>query len=84
MKGRVVDIPELVEIGKRYKKNAVQVTLRWLLQKGIVAIPKSSRQERIVSNVEIFDFALTESEMTEINNLDQGMRVGPDPDNFDF
>ena len=84
MKGQVVDIPVLVTIGERYGKDAVQVTLRWLYQKGIVAIPKSSRQSRIVSNVEIFDFELTDVEMQQIDALDQGHRVGPDPDNFDF
>ncbi len=84
MKGRVVDIPELIEIGSRHGKNAVHVTLRWLYQKGIVAIPKSSRQERIVSNVQIFDFELSDDEMNTIDNLDQHTRVGPDPDNFDF
>ena len=84
MKGRVVDIPELNEIGARYNKNAVQVTLRWLLQKGIVSIPKSARKERIESNIEIFDFILSSSEMEKIDGLDSGERIGPDPDNFDF
>ncbi|MBX2820497.1 MAG: aldo/keto reductase [Rhodothermaceae bacterium] len=84
MKGRVVDIPELYEIGARYNKNAVQVTLRWLLQKGIVSIPKSARKERIESNIDIFDFALNDAEMDRIEGLDSGERIGPDPDNFNF
>ena len=84
MKGRVIDIPELNEIGSRYGKNAVQVTLRWLLQSEIVSIPKSARKERIISNVDIFDFSLTEEEVQLINALDAGERIGPDPDNFDF
>ena len=84
MKGRVMDIPELVEIGNRHGKNAVQITLRWIYQKDIVSIPKSSRKERIVSNVDIFDFELTDQEMARIDALDQGTRVGPDPDNFNF
>ena len=84
MKGRVVDIPELNEIGARYNKNAVQVTLRWLLQKDIVSIPKSARKQRIESNIEIFDFALSSAEMELIHSLDAGERIGPDPDNFDF
>ncbi len=84
MKGRVMEIPELQAIGRNHGKNPVQVTLRWLLQKSIVAIPKSSRQERIVSNANIFDFSLSEDEMAQIESLDQGVRVGPDPDNFNF
>jgi diketogulonate reductase-like aldo/keto reductase len=84
MKGLVMDIAELVEIGRRHGKNAVQTTLRWIYQKDIVAIPKSSRKERIVSNVDIFDFELNDQEMAQIDALDQGIRVGPDPDNFNF
>ena len=84
MKGQVMDIPELVQIGEKYGKNAVQVTLRWLFQKQVVAIPKSSRKARIESNVDIFDFELDADEMATIAGLDQHVRVGPDPDNFDF
>lgn len=84
MKGRVMEIPELQAIGRTHRKNPVQVTLRWLMQKSIVAIPKSSRQERIVSNANIFDFSLSADEMAQIESLDQGLRVGPDPDHFDF
>ncbi len=84
MKGRVMEIPELVEIGNSHDKNPVQVTLRWLYQKDIVAIPKSAKKARIESNVDIFDFELTDEEMTVIENLDQGTRIGPDPDNFNF
>jgi diketogulonate reductase-like aldo/keto reductase len=55
-----------------------------LLQKEIVAIPKSSHRERIVSNAAVYDFELSEDEMSRIDDLDQGIRVGPDPDNFNF
>lgn len=84
MKGRVLDIPELVEIGHRYGKSAVQVTLRWMLQQNISTIPKSAKEARIHSNGALFDFTLTEAEMTQIAQLDTGERVGPDPDNFNF
>ncbi|MEM8484551.1 MAG: aldo/keto reductase [Bacteroidota bacterium] len=84
MKGRVLDIPELVALGEKYGKNAVQVTLRWMYQKDIVSIPKSVKQARIVSNADIFDFELSSEDMQQVDLLDQGIRVGPDPDNFDF
>ena len=84
MKGRVLDIPELVSMGEKYEKNAVQVTLRWLLQKDIVAIPKSAKKDRIISNADIFDFELTDAEMNQIDGLDLDERIGPDPDNFNF
>ena len=50
-----------------------QVVLRWLLQRGIVVIPKSVPQERIAENIAVFDFTLTDAEMTEIKSLDTGV-----------
>ncbi len=84
MQGKVVDVPELIAIGEKYGKSAVQVTLRWNLQHGVITIPKSVKKERIISNSEIFDFELSKDDMMVIDALDRGARVGPDPDNFDF
>lgn len=84
MKGRVLKIEELRDLGNKYGKNAVQISLRWLLQRGIVAIPKSTKQQRIIDNAEIFDFELTAEEIAMINSLDRGQRVGPSPYNFSF
>jgi len=84
MRGKVMEIPVLVEIAEKYGKSPVQITLRWDLQHGIVTIPKSARQDRIIANAEIFDFELSKAEMTLIDQLDRGERVGPDPDNFHF
>ncbi|MBN2893562.1 MAG: aldo/keto reductase [Bacteroidales bacterium] len=83
-KGRVSEDKLLQEIGKKYGKTAVQVTLRWHIQLGLVAIPKSVNPERIAQSIDIFNFELTAEEMQQINNLNKNMRVGPDPDNFDF
>ncbi len=80
MKGQVLDISELVEIGKKYRKSAVQITLRWMVQKMIVTIPKSSRKERIIANADIFDFELDKNEMDIIDSLDRGQRIGEHPD----
>ena len=82
MKGRVLDVPELVVIGEKYGKNAVQVTLRWLLQLNVIAIPKSVHQSRIQANADIFDFELSEDDMATINSLDKAERIGPHPDTF--
>lgn len=84
MKGGVNDIPLLQEIGNKYEKSPVQVTLRWNLQKGIVTIPKSTNKERIIHNAQIFDFELSKEEITQIDSLDKHQRIGPDPDTFDF
>lgn len=82
MKGRVLNVPELVAIGEKCGKSAVQVTLRWLLQLGVIAIPKSVNQQRIEANADLYDFELSDDDMAAINTLDQGERVGPHPDTF--
>lgn len=64
--------PVLVETGKRYGKTTAQTALRFLIQSGVVAIPKSTHRERMEENFQIFDFALTEEEMQKIRALDTG------------
>ena len=61
----------LGSIGANYGKTASQVALRWLTQRGIVAIPKSSHKERMAQNFDIFDFALTDDEMAQIATMNQ-------------
>jgi diketogulonate reductase-like aldo/keto reductase len=58
-------------IGAKYGKTAAQVALRWLTQRGIVAIPKSSHRERMEQNFDIFDFSLTPEEMARIASMNQ-------------
>ena len=67
----VVKNPMLAEIGERNVKTAAQVALRWLTQRGIVAIPKSTHKERMAQNLDIFDFTLTEDDMTQIATMNQ-------------
>lgn len=67
----IVKSVELAAIGARYGKSAAQVALRWLTQRGIMAIPKSSHKERMAQNFNIFDFDLTPEEMTQIATLNQ-------------
>jgi 2,5-diketo-D-gluconate reductase A len=64
--------PTLSAIGEGHDKSVAQVVLRWLTQRGVVAIPKSVRPERMAENFDIFDFQLTEEEMTRIAALDTG------------
>ena len=61
----------LAEIGSKYGKSAAQVALRWLTQRGIVAIPKSSHKERMAQNLDIFDFTLTTEDMVQIATMNQ-------------
>ncbi|MEL6559246.1 MAG: aldo/keto reductase [Bacteroidota bacterium] len=78
MMGEVLNIPELVAIGKAHQKSAVQVTLRWLIQRGVAVIPKSVTENRIIQNFELFDFELTDEEMTIIEGLNQNRNLGED------
>ena len=84
MKGRVNEIPVMQEIAAKYGKTPVQVVLRWDIQKGVVTIPKSVKEERIISNTDFFDFELTPEEMAKIDALDQNKRIGPHPDHISF
>lgn len=84
MQGQLLDNPVLKEIASKYNKSAAQVILRWDLQNGVVTIPKSTKEYRIVENASVFDFMLTKEEMGRIDQLNQNHRVGPDPDHIDF
>lgn len=62
----------LTTIGQKYGKSVAQIVLRWLLQRGVVAIPKSVRKERMAENFDVFDFELSQADMDLIATLDQG------------
>ena len=70
-RGGMFELPELKAIGDKYGKTVAQVILRWHLQRGIVVIPKSTHIERMAENFNVFDFKLTEEDMTAIAALDQ-------------
>lgn len=84
MQGGLLDNPMLKEIAAKYGKSVAQVILRWDLQHGVITIPKSTKEHRIIENAALFDFELTQEDMDQIDELNQNLRVGPDPDNFDF
>ncbi|PFP30895.1 aldo/keto reductase [Bacillus sp. AFS073361] len=84
MQGQLLDKEVLVDIAAKYNKSVAQIILRWDLQNGVVTIPKSTKEHRIIENSQVFDFELTQEDMQQINELNQNHRVGPDPDNFDF
>ncbi len=67
--------PVLIEIGKKYNKTAAQVILRWLTQRGIVTLVKTAHQERMVENLSIFDFTLSQADMEQIRTLDTGKSI---------
>lgn len=67
----IVKSKVLADIGAKYGKSAAQVALRWLTQRGIVAIPKSTHRERMEQNINVFDFTLYNDDMALISNLNQ-------------
>ena len=72
--------PVIIEIAKAHGKSPAQVMLRWHLQQGRSAIPKSTKPARIAENVDVFDFELTGEQLAAIDALDTGKRGGPEPD----
>lgn len=74
-RGKILDDPIITAIADRHQKTAVQVTLRWLTQKGLVAIPKSSSEDHLRENMEIFDFSLDDEEMGRIDAIEETVRI---------
>jgi 2,5-diketo-D-gluconate reductase A len=76
----VLEDPAIAAIAAERGKTPAQVILRWQIQQGRSAIPKSTHPGRIAENFNVFDFELTEAQMATIDALDTGARSGPDPD----
>jgi diketogulonate reductase-like aldo/keto reductase len=74
------DDPAIASIAAAHGKTPAQVMIRWHLQEGRSAIPKSVRPERIAQNFHVFDFELTTTELKDLDALDTGVRGGPEPD----
>ncbi len=68
-RGKVFGNETLIKISEKYHKSVSQICLRWIIQHEVVLIPKSTNQDRILENMEIFDFELSKSEMNQINSL---------------
>jgi 2,5-diketo-D-gluconate reductase A len=80
--GQVLQDPAIAAIAATHDRTPGQVVLRWHLQLGNVVLPKSVTPARIEENLDVFDFELSEPEMSEIAALETGDRIGPDPDTF--
>lgn len=82
-KGLLED-PKLAAIAAKYGASPAQVVLRWHIELGNVAIPKSVTPSRIKENIDIFDFELDAEDLSAIGAMDSGDRLGPDPDTFNM
>jgi len=80
--GEIFKDAKLKEIADKYGKTVAQLAVRWLLQRDIITIPKSIQKDRIISNVDVFDFEISEQDMELMKTFDKGERQGPDPHDF--
>lgn len=76
----MLEIPEVHEIAERINKTPAQILLKWILERGVSAIPKSTNPQRLKQNLDLFDFNLTNDDMKILKDLDKGIRIC----NFDF
>ena len=72
--------PVITDLAAKYGKTPAQVVLRWHLDEGRSALPKSVTPSRIAQNIDVFDFTLEPGELAAIDALDTGLRGGPDPE----
>ena len=78
--GHVIDDPAIASIGKKHHKSSAQIILRWHMESGLIAIPKTTTVSRIKENFDIFDFKLDSEDMQKIAKLNKVEgRIGPDP-----
>ena len=82
--GQILSNPVLTEIADKYNKSVAQLSLRWIIQKGIVPLPKSVTPERIKSNLEVFDFEISAQDSETIDKLTNCGGSGLHPDEVDF
>jgi 2,5-diketo-D-gluconate reductase A len=82
--GSLLENPTVTALAEAHGKTPAQVLIRWHIQLGNIVIPKSVNPERIVSNFDVFDFELSEQDISSIASLEDGTRLGPDPRTFNF
>lgn len=83
-RGAYFDDPILTALAEAKNTTVAAIILRWHLEKGYVVIPKSVHKDRIISNSQLYDFALTPEELKKIDSLNKDWRMGSDPDKFSF
>jgi 2,5-diketo-D-gluconate reductase A len=79
-RGNILEEPMLEALAKKHGKSVAQVVLRWHIQRGVAVIPKSNSKERIIENMNVFDFELSQEQMASITALNTNSRTGVDPE----
>ena len=79
-RGKILEEPMLETLAKAQGKSVAQIVLRWHIQMGVAVIPKSNSKERITENMNVFDFELTQEQMSAITALNTNFRTGVDPE----
>jgi 2,5-diketo-D-gluconate reductase A len=81
-RNKFADNAVMLGIASKHGKSVTQVIIRWHIQLGNLVIPKTSNPDRLIENIDVFDFELSHAEMAAIAALDTGVRYGPSPDEF--
>ena len=81
-RGKIFEDEKLIKLAGKYGKSVAQFVLRWQLQCGVTTIPKSIKQDRIISNADVFDFEIDGQDMKAMESFDSGTRIGPNPHDF--
>jgi len=84
MNGALLEEVLIQELASKYGKTPAQIVLRYDVQHNVVTIPKTMTATRMVENLDVFDFVLSDDEMTQLDALNDGLRCGPDPEKFNF
>jgi len=79
-RGKILEEPMLEAMAKKHDKSVAQVVLRWHIQRGVAVIPKSNSKDRIIENMNVFDFELSAEEVSAITALNTNFRTGVDPE----
>ena len=79
-RGKILEEPMLEAMAKKHGKSVAQVVLRWHIQRGVAVIPKSNSKDRIIENMNVFDFELSAEEISAITALNTNFRTGVDPE----
>lgn len=84
MVGELLKNSQILKMADKYGKTAAQIILRWNFQNSVINIPKSVHKERMIENIDIYDFEIEADDLKFIDSLNKDQRKGPDPENFDF